>query len=246
MTAPLFFLPAGGLEQAVVGKQVVLDGAEGHHAADVRRIGVGERLDLADGSGLVAETVVVAAQKGALSVAVEALREEPESSPRLGLVQALAKDGRDLQAVESATELGVDLVVPWQAERSIVQWRGERERKAHAKWENTARAAAKQARRARVPKVAELSRRADLAALVAGSALTLVLHEEALDPLPAVDLPDSGDVLVVVGPEGGISAAELDTLTTAGARCVRLGATVLRSSTAGPAALAVLAARARW
>lgn len=246
MTSALFHAEAGSLADVVVGASVLLDGPEGRHAAVVRRIAVGERIQLADGTGRVADCEVAEAGKAELTLRVLALHDEPEPQPRFVLVQALAKDGRDLQAVEAVTELGVDRVIPWQADRSIVQWRAERAAKARAKWESTVRAAAKQSRRARVPEVADVVRRADLTAAVAAAAVTLVLHEDADEPLGAVELPEHGDVLLVVGPEGGVAPDELGALVEAGARAVRLGPTVLRSSSAGPAALAVLAARARW
>jgi 16S rRNA (uracil1498-N3)-methyltransferase len=166
--------------------------------------------------------------------------------PRFVLVQALAKGERDDQAVEAATEYGVDEVVPWQAARSIVQWRGERGERARRKWESAVVSASKQSRRARVPVVGELATTKSLVARVAGSAAAYVLHEEATESLARQPLPDRGDVVVVVGPEGGITPDEIAALEAAGARTVRLGDTVLRSSSAGPAALAVLSAASRW
>lgn len=246
MTAPLFYVDPGVLDGLTSGAQVVLDGPEGRHAATVRRIGVGEPVLLADGCGALAEAVVAATAKDELTLTLESAEVVAAAQPRLVLVQALAKGDRDDQAIEAATELGVDEVVPWQAARSIVQWKGERGAKAHRKWESVVRAAAKQSRRPVVPVVAPLVSRDGLAARVSGSARTLVLHEEAADPIGSVDLPADGDVLVVVGPEGGISPDELDALVSAGGVPVRMGPTVLRSSSAGPAALAVLASRLRW
>ena len=246
MTAPLFYVDPGDLDGLTSGAQVVLDGPEGRHAATVRRIGVGEPVLLADGCGALAEAVVAATAKDELTLTLESTEVVDAAQPRLVLVQALAKGDRDDQAIEAATELGVDEVVPWQAARSIVQWKSERGVKAHRKWESVVRAAAKQSRRPVVPVVAPLVSRDGLAARVSDSARTLVLHEEAADPIGSVDLPADGDVLVVVGPEGGISPEELDALVSAGGVPVRMGPTVLRSSSAGPAALAVLASRLRW
>jgi 16S rRNA (uracil1498-N3)-methyltransferase len=178
---------------------------------------------------------------------LETVDDEPEPDPRLVLVQALAKGGRDEQAVETATELGVDEVVPWQAARGVVVWRGrEREEKGRRRWESVCVAATKQSRRSRVPVVAEPVGTVELAARLSTAAVALVLHETATESLAGVDLPDHGDVVVVVGPEGGISDTELAALVAAGGRPVRLGPEVLRSSTAGPVALAVLASLARW
>jgi 16S rRNA (uracil1498-N3)-methyltransferase len=246
-TTPLFLVRAGALGRLAAGDAFVLDGDEGRHAATVRRIRAGERVDVADGDGRVARCEVAAAGRDRLDLAVLALDLVPAPSPAFVLAQALAKGGRDEQAVETATELGVDAVVPWQASRSVVRWEGERGEKARRRWAATAREAAKQSRRARVPAVADVVTTAGLAARAADAARTLVLHEAATRPLAGVELPAAGEVLVVVGPEGGITPEELTALTDAGGVTVRLGDEVLRASTAGPAALVVLAARAgRW
>lgn len=246
MTSPVFVVPTRAIAQASAGAVVVLDGPEGRHAAAVRRIGAGESIDLVDGTGLRASTTVTGGDHTSLTLRVDELTEEPLPRPRFVLVQALAKGDRDHQAIEAATELGVDAVIPWQAHRSIVQWRGERGRRAHAKWVDLVRAAGKQSRRARFPDVEPLVDLTGLQRRIATAAVVHVLHEEAVEPLAGTTLPDSGDVLVVVGPEGGITPEELAVLETAGARLSRLGHTVLRSSSAGPAALAVLSALHRW
>ena len=248
MTAALFLLDAGRLTGAAPGQTIVVDGAEGRHAATVKRIEPGEPVLLADGSGVVAECETVAAAADRLEVRIVAVREEHPGRPRVTLVQALAKGDRDDQAIEAATELGVDRIVPWQAERSIVQWRGERGAKARRKWEQVVRAAAKQSRRATVPVVAELLDRKRLASLADANAdvALLVLHEDADEALAGLDLSAADEVVLVVGPEGGISPAELDALRDVGARVVRLGPHVLRASSAGPAAISVVMAATRW
>lgn len=246
MTLPLFLVDPTVLAGVGVGDRVVLDGPEGRHAATVRRIAPGEQVLLADGAGRRATCDVVGAGKAELELVVAELSAEDEPSPRFVLVQALAKGDRDDQAVEAATEFGVDEVVPWQASRCIVQWRGDRGDKARRKWESAVVAAAKQSRRSRVPVVAELATTKTLATRVAGAAAAYVLHEGATQSLAAQALPSEGEVLVVVGPEGGITPEEVTALEAAGAVTVRLGSTVLRSSSAGPAALAVLSAASRW
>ena len=246
MTLPLHLLPGEVLAGRSVGDLVVLDGPEGRHAATVRRTRVGERLLLTNGEGLRVEATVVAAGAGTLDLRVESVATDPEPSPRFVLVQALAKHDRDEQAVEAATECGVDEVVPWQATRSVVQWRGERGEKARRKWDAVVVAATKQSRRSRRPVLAPTASTADLAGRVAAASAAFVLHEDARTPLAGVALPTSGDVVLVVGPEGGVAPEELAALEAAGATAVRLGDAVLRSSTAGPAALAVLSAMSRW
>jgi 16S rRNA (uracil1498-N3)-methyltransferase len=244
-TAPVFLV-----DVLPEGAEAVLDGAEGRHAATVRRLRPGEALCLVDGRGGLAECTVTVAEPDRLRLAVHQRRTLPAPQPRLVVVQALAKGDRGELAVELMTELGVDGIVPWAASRSVVRWQGERGGRALERWRSTAREAAKQSRRAWLPVITEphgtaaVARRIGAGGVGAGA---LVLHEAATDPLASVPLPDTGDLLIVVGPEGGIADSELAAFTAAGARPVRLGPTVLRASTAGAAALAVLAVRTgRW
>jgi 16S rRNA (uracil1498-N3)-methyltransferase len=224
----------------------VLDGPEGHHAADVQRLQPGETLLLADGAGGVASARVTAAERGSLRLDVLDRRTLPVPNPKLTVVQALPKGDRGERAVQMLTEIGVDEVIPWAASRSIVQWKGPRGDKARAKWTSTAREASKQARRAHLAHVAELHTTKQLIARLRSAARVLVLHEAADQPLSTADLPATGEIALVIGPEGSISPEELAAFAEFGAP-VRLGATVLRTSTAGPAALAVLQARlGRW
>ncbi len=246
MTHQLFLAGREALAEIAVGSTLLLVGDEGRHAAAVVRIKPGERFYVADGAGRRALVEATEVDRASVRGVVVALSEEPEPSPRLVLVQALAKGDRDEQAIEAATELGVDEVVPWQAERSVVVWRGERAVKSLAKWEAVVTRATKQSRRARMPLTSPAVNLPGLVDRVGTAALTLVLHEDASEPLAGVRLPEHGDVLVVVGPEGGITDREIEALTVAGGRPVRLGRTILRASSAGPAALAVLSAQSRW
>jgi 16S rRNA (uracil1498-N3)-methyltransferase len=225
----------------------VLDGPEGHHAADVQRLRPDETLLLTDGTGGLASARVVAAERGSLELAILDRRTVPAPDPRLTLVQALPKGDRGERAVQMLTEIGVDEVVPWAAARSITQWKGPRGDKARGKWTAVAREAAKQARRAWLPTVADLHTTKQLAARLREATQVLVLHEEATTPLSKVELVAAGEIAVVIGPEGSISPDELDALAAAGGEAVRLGDTILRTSTAGPAALSVIQARlGRW
>jgi 16S rRNA (uracil1498-N3)-methyltransferase len=172
---------------------------------------------------------------------------ERAPDPRLVVVQALAKGDRGELAVQAMTEAGVDVVVPWAASRSVVQWRGERGERARERWVATAREAAKQSGRSWLPTISPAAGTAAVAERLRSAAAGLVLDTAGAVPLSTVDLPAAGEIVVVVGPEGGIAPDELATFTAAGALAVRLGPTVLRTSTAGVAALAVLATRlARW
>ncbi|HEY3737228.1 MAG TPA: 16S rRNA (uracil(1498)-N(3))-methyltransferase [Jatrophihabitans sp.] len=240
-TAPLFLL-----DPLPAGESISLTGDEGRHAARVKRLGVGERVLISDGRGAVAECAVAEVLPDGLRLSVMARRAVPEPTPRLVVVQALPKGERADLAVEVMTELGVDEIVPWAASRSIVRWDGARGAKALEKWRRTAAEAAKQSRRARVPLVAELASTEQVAAILAGST-GLVLHESAQHGIGSVTLSAGRDVVVVVGPEGGISDGELAHFIGAGAVAVRLGESVLRTSTAGAAALAALSLRLdRW
>ncbi len=244
MSAPLFLV-----EALPDGSSFTLDGPEGHHAANVQRLRVGERLILADGRGGTAVAEVAAVGKGTVRVTVGRREHVEAADPRLVVVQGIAKGDRGELAVQAMTEAGVDEIIPWAAARSVAQWRGDRGYKARDKWASTAREAAKQARRPWLPVVAgdpDCSTR-QVAARLSGAAAALVLHEEATERLTAVSLPPAGEIVLVVGPEGGIGDVELDAFRAAGAVPVRLGDAVLRTSTAGVAALAVLSARlGRW
>jgi 16S rRNA (uracil1498-N3)-methyltransferase len=241
MTPPLFLV-----DELPPGDEVHLRGDEGRHAARVKRLTRGEAVLISDGRGELLECTVTVVASDGLQLAVQRRRSVPIPDPRLVVVQALPKGERAELAVEMLTELGVDEIVPWAASRSIVQWHGTRGDKALEKWRRTAREAAKQSRRARVPEVGALLSTREVADRLSRGC-GLVLHEAATRPLATVDLSDAGEVIVVIGPEGGIASNELAEFAAAGARSVRLGDPVLRTSTAGAAALAVLSVRlGRW
>jgi 16S rRNA (uracil1498-N3)-methyltransferase len=213
----------------------------------VRRLGPGERLDITDGAGTVAECVVAAARPGELELTVLTKLTVARPMPEVTVLQAIPKGDRGELAVELLTEVGADIIVPWAAERSVAVWRGERAARSQARWSSAAEEAAKQSRRAWFPEVTE---QADLAAAtgrVAGASLAIVLDPDADEPVTAIKLPAEGEIVLVVGPEGGVSPAEADAFRTAGAKPARLGPTVLRASTAGVvAASIVLSQTARW
>lgn len=239
---------ADGAADASIGSLFVLTGAEAHHAAVVRRVRSGEPVTIGDGCGVWLDGVCEDVTPKEVAVRVTARRVEPQPTPRLVLVQALAKGDRDELAVQAATELGVDQIVPWQAGRSVSRWSGPKVDKGVARWEAITREAAKQAHRAWIPEVSAPVTTKQLAARAA-EASVLVLEPTADATLTAQLLKpvDERDIVLVVGPEGGIAPEELDALVAAGAVLVRLGTTVLRTSTAGPAALAVAsAALGRW
>lgn len=243
MTAPVFVV-----DRLDATGQFVLDGPEGRHAVSVKRLRPGEDVVLTDGHGRWAEGVVRAAEgKDRLVLDLGPVRDEPAASPRITVVQALPKGDRGEVAVETMTEVGVDAIVPWQASRCITQWRGERGLKALGKWRATAREAGKQSRRVRFPEVADAAATQQVAALLARADFAAVLHESGEERLATAALPAQGEIVLVVGPEGGVSPEELALFAEAGARPYVLGPTVLRTSTAGTAAAALLLGRTgRW
>jgi len=229
------------------GALVSVGGGEARHAVTVSRIRPGERLLLGNGAGLLLDGTVVTAEATELTLRVTTASVRPAATPRIRLVQALAKGDRDELAIQAATELGVDGIVPWAAARSVTRWEGPKVAKGRDRWSSIVREASKQSIRAWLPEVAELVGTKQLAVL-AGTTRMLLLDPTATGRLTDVAVPtDDRDILLVVGPEGGISPAELELLENAGAEAVRLGETVLRTSTAGPAALAILnATLGRW
>ena len=235
------------LDGVAPGSVVEVTGDEAHHAVAVRRLREGEQVVLTDGLGTSATGVVSSTGKRVFAVAVSSLSTDVRPEPMFTVVQALPKGERGELAVEVLTEVGVDRIVPWAASRSVAIWKGERAAKSHAKWQATAREAAKQSRRTWLPTVSALASTSDLVSLIAEADLAVVLHEDAAAPLSAIDVPATGRIVVVVGPEGGIAPDELAVLADAGAMSVRLGAEVLRTSTAGVVAVAALLARTdRW
>ena len=225
------------LETATVGGSISLEGDEAKHAVTVARTRVGERLGIGNGRGLVASGVVSSLDQFALTV--DDVRVEAAPDPQLWLVQALAKGERDELAVQAATELGVSGVIPWSAERSVSRWEGAKVEKGRLRWEAIVREASKQSIRAWMPVVEPIASTAQISGLVLDPTAEVALTE--------VSLPAAGRITLIVGPEGGISPRELDRLEQQGSRRVRLGPEILRTSTAGPAAIAVLNARlGRW
>lgn len=245
MTAPVFVVDHF---DAAGGGRFVLEGPEGRHAVSVKRLRPGEDVVLTDGHGRWADCVVLDTEgKDRLVVQLDSVSEEPEAEPRITVVQALPKGDRGELAVETMTETGVDAIVPWAASRCITQWRGDRGAKALAKWRSTAREAGKQSRRVRFPEVADAATTKQVASLLAEADFAAVLHEEGAEPLATAELPAEGSIVLVVGPEGGVFPDELAAFAEAGAKPYRLGPSVLRTSTAGTAATALLLGRTgRW
>lgn len=232
---------------ALNGDRIVLRGQEGRHATTVRRLSAGETVYLTDGAGTVARCVVTATHPGELELAVTQRHAEPRPVPSLSVVQAIPKGDRGELAVEMLTEIGADAIVPWAAQRCVARWHGDRAARSLARWQSTALQAAKQSRRAWFPDVTGQADLAVVGSRVTSAALAVLLDADAPDRLADVVLPGTGEIVLIVGPEGGITPAEQEALGTAGAIAARLGPTVLRASSAGIAAAAIVLSRtARW
>ncbi|CAM3107094.1 16S rRNA (uracil(1498)-N(3))-methyltransferase [Tsukamurella hominis] len=238
------------------GEEYLLSGDEGRHAAAVRRVRTGEELVLSDGAGGFARCTAIAVGKADVTVRCVETWTVPPASPRVVLVQALPKSDRSELAVELATEAGIDAIIPWQASRCVSRWDGGgsggkgsgKAEKGVARWRAVARSAAKQARRAYVPEVHGLVTTRELVPLLTSmDANVVVLHEGSAVPFGEVDFSVTGTIVIVVGPEGGISPEELDALVGMGAQPALLGPTVLRTSTAAAVALGALGVMTdRW
>lgn len=239
MTEPLFL---ADLDDPEVGQLVALTGDEGRHAAAVRRLRVGEVILISNGNGTAVRGPVASADKSGLSITVAEVLHSPLAPVRYVAVQALPKGDRAELAVEMLTELGIDEIVPWQSERSVVRWAPDRTERGLTRWRATAREAAKQCRRFRVPTVTMPITTAELALRIAETDLTVVLHESATTQLGSLSIPTSGEVMFIIGPEGGLSEDEVTTFTAAGGRAALISDAVLRTSTAGVVALAQLQA----
>lgn len=246
MAATVFYLD----EVPDPGSTAVLDGPEGRHAATVRRIRVGEPITLSDGHGVLAESEVVAAQKDRLELQVLGRRVADPATPQVTVVQALPKSDRSELAVELMTEAGADAIVPWQAARCVSNWESKAH-KAVEKWRVAAKQAARQSRRAYIPDVADLHRTSDVVKLIreakTNGAVVAALHESGAGRFTELPFDGAPEVILIVGPEGGLDDSELTALADAGADIVLLGPTVLRTSTAAAVALGALGALTpRW
>lgn len=236
MTSALFLASFDALE---AGDELRITGDEARHAA-VKRITPGERVLVSNGAGLGGEGVVASVSKGEVVITIDTVLSHHPRREVIA-VQALAKGDRALLAVQMLTEVGVSRIIAWQSERSIVRWSGDRGDKSLEKWRATARESAKQARRLTIPDV-DFATTKTLREALGDVETLLVLHEDATEHLRDIELPQ-GPVAVVIGPEGGITPAELDALVTMGGRAVRISDHVLRTSTAGAVAVGQLEMR---
>lgn len=243
MTAAEFLVNPGEISKET--KTFTLDGDEGRHAATVKRMREGEVIHLCDGQGTRAIASVVKVHKHSLDLSIDQFTFEEAPEPRFVVVQALAKGERAELAVEMLTEVGADAIIPWCAEHSIGKW--DSVEKGLEKWRRTSRESAKQSRRAWIPEISNLKSTAEVCELMSQAQSVFVLHESADQALAACAIREQGTIMIVVGPEGGISPDELAAFSSAGARVVHMGASVMRTSTAGAIAVGGLLMRSqRW
>ena len=261
MSLPVFLAPPQDLAALRIGSTYVLAGPEGHHAAVVQRLRVGEELEIVDGAGHRLSGVITQVAGREVHIEISALHREDPARPRITIVQGLIKGGGD-EAIAAMTEAGVDEIIPWQAQRSIARWQASKAERARLKWQTTAREATKQARRAYVPQVRDVVQNQELTEVIraamnaeaqsglaqpagtqSGEKLVLIAHESSADALTHIaGIQDAAEVWCIIGPEGGISDAELEQFTAAGARPVSLGPHVLRARNAGLVATSLLRA----
>ena len=253
MSAPVFLLPpsadtqGGPLAQCTPGASVVVGGSEGRHGAQVLRLRTGEAVELVDGAGRRVIGAVADVDRGGFVVAIDRVSDELAPSPRITVVQGIPKSDRAQLAVQMLTEAGADDIVPWQAERSVAKWTGKKIIAGQEKWAATAAAATKQSRRSRLPEIGQPVAASEVALLLGTATLALVLSESASARLSRVSMPQAGSIVLVIGPEGGITQEENSLFDQAGALTVRMGDSVLRTSTAGVCATSIVMARSgRW
>ena len=228
------------------GASLSLVGDEAHHASKVARIQSGEKILVSDGRGHIAEASVTDVSAARVDLDVVEPRFVPKPVPEVWLAQALAKGDRDEYAIQMACELGVDGVIPFAASRSVSVWAGEKKLKGQLRWQKIVQEASKQSLRAWIPEVRQLSTTEEILGQYRDWNV-VVMDPDATTPLSSFEAQTDDPILMVVGPEGGLSPQELEKFEQAGAPAYRLGETVLRTSSAGPAALAVLNVRlGRW
>lgn len=241
MVEPLFFAAIGS--DSALGTSFTLGGPEAKHAISVRRMTIGESIAISDGSGVKIRGKVIKVKKETLEISIESIEELLAPKSQLVLVQALAKGDRDELAIQACTELGLFGVIPWQADRSISIWKAEKKQKGQARWQSIVTEASKQSLRAFIPRVEQVLDSQELISALQVFDQVLILDPEADKSITEINSPAEGKVAIVVGPEGGISEQELESFKKAGFSSVRLGGGVLRTSTAGMAAVSYLQAK---
>jgi len=226
------------------GSKITVEGDEAHHAIKVMRMEIGEELQVSDGRGSWAQGSIVAIDKNSFTIAVSDRGHSNRNHAELVVIQALTKSDRARETIELLVEAGVDRIIPWQSDHCIAKWKEDM----LEKWQNAAIAACKQSRRYTVPVVETPISLSQIRERFTEKSLLLVLHESAQEKLSVVVSPSAisqNHIVLIIGPEGGISVDELRELEAIGGKVVRLGNPVLRSAHAGIAGLAAVQALMR-
>ncbi|WKD58893.1 16S rRNA (uracil(1498)-N(3))-methyltransferase [Corynebacterium caspium] len=251
MSLPVFLHP--DLSTATIGSVVELAGPEARHAITVKRLGIGSEIELVDAqlNRRIRAMISHTAGKAALQAEVLGISDEIPADPRVSIVQAIPKAERSELAIDLGTQAGADAFIAWQSQRTVAKWTaGTKAEKGIAKWQTQAAQSAKQARRATIPAVSGPLNTAQVVQwlekeraenLAAGQNLQiLVLHEAGATALKDTPVIQSGHIVLLIGPEGGISPEEITQLEAVGAQIVVLGPEVLRTASASMVALAAL------
>jgi len=235
----LFFV-----DQLSAGTTQELGGDEGHHAVAVMRLGIGEQIKIADGAGNWVSGTITEVNKKSLKIDVAQRGSAQAGKPELIVVQAVTKSDRTKEMLELLTVGGADQIIPWQAERCISKWQKD----SAQKWQSAIKEAAKQSRRVKLPVLGDEVTTNQLIKLFQQSDKIVILHESADTGISQLNLSNEfARIILIIGPEGGISDAEISQLEAAGAVTARMGELVLRSAHAGFAALsAVQSSIGRW
>ena len=158
-------------------------------------------------------------------------------------VQAILKNDANKEAVDFLTQVGADEIIPWQSQHCI----GKFDDKSLRKWQSAARESSRQSRRVRIPVISDAYSTESMISKIKGLQNIFVLHESADNRLSQIEINQEANVILIVGPEGGLSEIEINAFVTAGAKIVRLGESVLRAANAGAAAASVVMSRTgKW
>lgn len=235
----LFFV-----DQLSAGTTQELGGDEGHHAVAVMRLGIGEQIKIADGAGNWVSGTITEVNKKSLKIDVAQRGSAQAGKPELIVVQAVTKSDRTKEMLELLTVGGADQIIPWQAERCISKWKSD----SAQKWQSAIKDAAKQSRRVKLPVLGDEVTTNQLIKLFQPADKVVILHESADTGISQLNLSNEfARVILIIGPEGGVSDNEISQLESAGAVTARMGELVLRSAHAGFAALsAVQSSIGRW
>jgi 16S rRNA (uracil1498-N3)-methyltransferase len=228
--------------------EVTVGGDEHHYLAHVRRARAGDRIEVVDGNGHCAAAEILAIGDGETRLRIGHVAAVALELPRLRALIPVIKGDRMDTCIEKLVEVGVDEIVVWPASRAVVKLEGERRVSRVAHYQGIAQAAARQSGRATVPDLAWAESLSRAIGNLPPSSSRLVLDPGA-DPMKLADLQASGaavdDVTIASGPEGGLSAAELELLLASGFRGIGLGPQILRAETAPVIAVALLRAALR-